>query len=130
MGNKLLLSLAFAAIVLPFVFLVTPLLRVRRERRKEKILEACYERGPNWDATAAHEGSRQNCEVCGFNRLRRTLVGASYDYRLLRQLNPRFVERARYYEYRCSKCESLAGQEKVLMATQTPDSGPTTAGTG
>lgn len=114
MTIKFYIGLASAISVLVLILFVAPYLRLRQRRKKMETLEAWYKDGPL--LSAQHSVESYACDLCGHRALKKGFVGSVERAGALgRRINPQYVDEARYYEYRCSKCNSVAFKEKVPL---------------
>lgn len=115
MTDRFYLGLTVAILILVLAVVVAPQLRLRQREKKRRYLEDWYASGPKPESGYVSPDAF-TCSLCSSNNLRKALFGAYERKDLLNRLNPLHVDEAKFYEYRCAKCGSVAYKEKVLIA--------------
>ena len=117
MTDRFYLGLAMALGVFTLIFLIGPRLRLWSRQSKREKLEAWFEAGPKLD-TSDESKSGIICGFCGYHSVKKTLIGSYPRKELVRQIEHREVDEARFFEYRCLKCDSLLYKEKLDLFDQ------------
>lgn len=119
MTDRFYLGLSIIFLVLALLVFVAPQLRLRHRERLRKEFEDWYAAGPTLESRGTIL-STFVCDFCGGRALSKKLVGSYEQKQLLKRLNHVSVDEARFYEHRCTKCNSLIAKEKHLIAPTNP----------
>lgn len=121
MTHRFYIGLLVAALALIMIVVVAPRLRLRSREIKRRKLEHWYEQGPRLAPGMDPEKEPTICTFCGNPTLKKEFIGSYERADLLRRrFNHISVDEARFYEYRCARCNSLSLKERLSVPT--PDS--------
>ena len=99
-------GLLIAACLFLLIFVIAPRLRLWQRDKQRNRLESWYEQGPKINVNGS-EFTTKECSFCGSRIIKKSLYGVVHQKKYLKKFNNAEVDETRFYELRCTKCQTL-----------------------